>query len=49
VPERLRRFDPRNPWQTLLITLLTLIVLAWFVWVLAMWPESVVFVRGLER
>ncbi len=36
-------FDPRNTWHVLLVTLLTMFVLAWFVWVLAGWPNSVVF------
>ncbi len=36
-------FDPRNPWHVLFVTLLTLLILGWFVWVLAAWPRSVVF------
>jgi hypothetical protein len=37
-------FDPRNPWHVLFVTLLTLLVLGWFIWVLAQWPESVTFI-----
>jgi hypothetical protein len=34
--------DPRDPRWVLLVTVMILIVLAWFVWVLAGWPGSVV-------
>jgi hypothetical protein len=36
-------FDPRNPWHVQLVTLLTMLVLGWFVWLLAGWPQSVIF------
>jgi hypothetical protein len=36
-------FDPRNPWHALFAILLTMFVLGWFIWILAGWPQSVVF------
>jgi hypothetical protein len=39
------RFDPRNPWHVLFVALLTLLVLGWFIWVWAQWPESLMFGR----
>jgi hypothetical protein len=39
---RLGPFDPRNPWHVLFVTLLTLLVLGWFIWVWAQWPASVI-------
>ncbi len=37
-------FDPRNTWHVLFVTLLTMVVLGWFVWIWANWPNSVIFV-----
>jgi hypothetical protein len=39
----LPRDDPRNPKHSLFPIILTLLVLGWFIWVLANWPHSVVF------
>jgi hypothetical protein len=39
----LPRDDPRNPRRTLFPIILTMLVLGWFLWVLANWPDSVVF------
>ena len=39
----LPREDPRDPNRSLLAIILTLLVLGWFIWVLANWPDSIVF------
>lgn len=41
--ERMGPFDPRRPSHVLLVTLLTMFVLGWFIWVWANWPDSVIF------
>jgi hypothetical protein len=38
----LRTHDPRDPRRALFGIILCLLVLGWFVWVLANWPDSVV-------
>lgn len=35
--------DPRDPRFVLFAVLLTMLVLGWFIWVLANWPDSIVF------
>jgi hypothetical protein len=40
---RMPEEDPRNPRRALFGIVLTLIILGWFIWVLANWPASVVF------
>ena len=35
--------DPLDPRWVLFVTVVTLAVLAWFIWVLVNWPNSVVF------
>lgn len=35
--------DPRNPRRALFGIVLTLLIVGWFIWVLANWPDSVVF------
>ena len=39
---RLPKDDPRHPNRSLLAFVLTLLILGWFLWVLASWPDSVV-------
>jgi hypothetical protein len=39
-PTRLTPHDPRNPRKALLAIVLTLLILGWFVWILAAWPRS---------
>ena len=40
----LPRADPRDPRRALSAIILTMMVLGWFIWVLANWPDSVIFV-----
>ena len=39
----LAKNDPGDPKGSLLVIILTLVVLGWFIWVLANWPDSVIF------
>jgi hypothetical protein len=42
-PIRLAERGPRNPKKAALGIVLTLLVLGWFLWVLAGWPRTMIF------